>query len=1505
MRSTAILGTHLRVLALLTAALALAHCAVFAGEPWDDGCMLAGRVVDAEGNPIPDAKVMFTNVNVVDSPTNQVRFWQCRADERGRFEFTGLPRGTAYVWCSKEGLMSPTRDGLLLAEPGQGERDIEIRMVPTGLVEGRVIDETGQPVAGATVDCITYVATTGEDGSFAAPSQAMSHARASAPGYAAADLSSAQWRNGRFELTLTKGFRVSARVLDAATRRPLEGARIVRLGEETRGPGEPEVSKSDGSFTLEDLSSGRTLLFVTHDGLVAAHEIRVVDEDLNGIDVLLEKGVTISGRLLDEATGEPLAHVPVSATTQTRFAVQVKTDDEGRYVLSGLPPGEVGIAPGYRVRYVEGAPYVTRLLIGPGQIVAGVDFKISDPLAPSTAPRIVGRVVDEAGRPVQGAMLSFSEDGAADGMNWRNIIGVTDGAGKIVTPAERPSREETKLKTDTPYTVCVAHSEFATARLDDVVIPDDTKQKELKVVLKRGVTLHGKVLDGDGAPIPNATVFAVEHQPPGPQQDGGGPAGLMRIGGGPGAKRATTAKDGTYQLSGLSPGTWDVNAVHNECVSATLSAVVTVEADTAPPACNVTLTRLERGVIAGRVVDAEDTPVVGADVQAWSSSPMFVRRATRTDEDGRFRFDGVLTGEYRISANHPTLGRRAPPGPVPIGTTDVAIQLFPRHETEPPRWKLVDEEGRPIARFRIDRGHRSWPWIECYTDTGEFTASPQRNILVIEAPGYKTKSIRLDEPSESNEIITITMVKGDGALAERIRADGTRTVQTGGIVEHPLGSDGRAALAEGPASHRWVNDGGPHGGDIRAVALAASDPRVLYAATAGGVFKSTDAGETWQPTAPLRPEGRAGRPQDVAIDPTDPDVVYALDPKLFKSTDGGATWRAIAFAGGDEYGRVVQINRHDPATLYVCDNAAGVFKTTDGGETWQPVNKGLFNRNLVLIGLDEHDPQVLYGLGSGKSAVFVSRDAGATWEKAGGALDGITIKSFGRGRDDRGFRVTLLREEDDGGTSEHVCESDRTGRQWFVTQGGRSFMPKHLSIDKDDPNHLELSVADWSGGYELYLTTDGAGTWRIVDLPSGTGRPAAIAASRSTDGVLYASTRDEEFYFSDDGGETWEFFYSAQQDPQGDETAAVDELRACRLHEVPGMDYYRPRMAFHPSDPDLAYVADRSAGMRKTEDGGKTWTTVNSGIVAHQIWDIACHPTTPGLVYACGSSGIYKSTDGARSWQLISEAQPHTAPIAVHPHDGNILLAMTYRGVVEISLDAGETWRQIDAIPSREKPFSFSFDPENADLFCVMTKKTLYETTDRGQTWHASQAAVGAMTVYIRRPGPPGVVQPRTDMLYKIVERNEVWRSTDRGRTWESVTPQNVQTRIQSFHVHPADPRTVVAFLAGDELLTTRDGGETWRLAQLPERHWNPDSVGLDPKDPNTFYLGGCGQLETILRTRDGGKTFERLGNGLPGKAVTCITVSPADGVVYAGTDGFGVYRLAIEQQAEPDKSEE
>jgi len=645
--------------------------------------------------------------------------------------------------------------------------------------------------------------------------------------------------------------------------------------------------------------------------------------------------------------------------------------------LSGLPPGEVGIAPGYRVRYLERAPYATRLLIGPGQSVTGVDFKISNLLAASTAPRIVGRVLDEAGRPVQGAMLSLSEDGAADGMIWRNIIGATDGAGKIVAPEGRPGREQTKLKTGTPYTVWVAHGEFATARLDDVVIPDDTKQKELEVVLKRGVTLRGKVLDGDGAPIPNATVFAVEHQPS-ESADSGGPAGPMRIGNRPGAKRASTAADGTYQLSGLSPGTWDVNGVHNECTSATMNAVVTIEAGAAPPACNVTLTRLERGVIAGSVVDAEDTPVAGATVEVWSSGPVHVRRTTRADEDGRFRFEGVLTGEYRLSARHPTRGARVRQAPVRIGTTDAAIQLFPRHETEPPRWKLVDEEGRPITRFRIERGHRSWPWIECYTDSGEFTASPERNPLVIEAPGYKTKSISLDEPRESDEVITITMVKGEGALGERIGADGTRTVQTGGIVEHPLGSDGRAALAEGPASHRWVNDGGPHGGDVRAVALAASDPRVLYAGTAGGVFKSTDAGETWQPTAPLRPEGHAGRPLDVAIDPTDPDVVYALDPKLFKSTDGGATWRAIAFAGGDEYGRTVVVNGKDPATVYVCDNAAGVFKTTDGGDTWRPVNKGLFNRNLVLIGLDEHDPDVLYGLGSGKSAVFVSHDAGAT-----------------------------------------------------------------------------------------------------------------------------------------------------------------------------------------------------------------------------------------------------------------------------------------------------------------------------------------------------------------------------------------------------------------------------------------------------------------------------------------------------------------------------------------------
>jgi len=222
---------------------------------------------------------------------------------------------------------------------------------------------------------------------------------------------------------------------------------------------------------------------------------------------------------------------------------------------------------------------------------------------------------------------------------------------------------------------------------------------------------------------------------------------------------------------------------------------------------------------------------------------------------------------------------------------------------------------------------------------------------------------------------------------------------------------------------------GPDGGSVYSLAADPSSPGTIYAGTDGGVWKSVDGGGHWVPTPPgfstglafaiatspgrvwagiynyyfsshdgrgifLLAEGAPAWRQvgpvvnvtDLAVDPTDPDRVWAVaEPgEVFASEDGGEHWR-LALALSSIY--AVAIAPTAPATVYV-GGSDGIFSTTDAGTTWRQVAWGLGTpvegpRATYILLLDPLDPDVLYTVSENGS--WKTRDAGATWSPVAGA----------------------------------------------------------------------------------------------------------------------------------------------------------------------------------------------------------------------------------------------------------------------------------------------------------------------------------------------------------------------------------------------------------------------------------------------------------------------------------------------------------------------------------------
>jgi len=720
--------------------------------------------------------------------------------------------------------------------------------------------------------------------------------------------------------------------------------------------------------------------------------------------------------------------------------------------------------------------------------------------------------------------------------------------------------------------------------------------------------------------------------------------------------------------------------------------------------------------------------------------------------------------------------------------------------------------------------------------------------------------------------------------------------------------------------HRWVNPAGPSSGDVTALALCRDKPEVLYVACSYGVYKSTDGAVTWQPTALLRSDGRAHAAEDVAVDPTNPLVVYAVDGDgVFKSTDGGGSWSELD-PGRERWSdaRAIVVDAANPDTVYVEGGAAGVFKTTDGGATWEIKNNGLHHHaGFGHFGMDPRFPSILYGVPVLRWWHFMSEDDGATWSPAGYAgregddKSRVSVQSFTRDPDDD-KRLTIGLVCD--GTPARF-ESADAGKTWQP----RGSVPPGLWIDAlQTAQSKSGSMMLWIHEDRLlYITTDGADTWRAVGLPFQARRLRALRVGGEEGDVLYAGDFDDLYYYSVDGGQSWELFYSAESDPDAEDTATIAELRKHFLYGLGSTDLKRQERAFfehatavHPSKPNVVYCATPATyqGVLRTDDFGKTWLRAE-GLSTFRTHAIACACKEPGLIYALVPRSIHKSTNGGTTWQETgADALGYMTPFGVHPLDSRILLVGQSNwgaagSPVVLSTDGGETWTDVPSIERNAE--GFLFDSKDADTFYVLTHENVFKTSDRGQTWHVTSGTMQPKDDSgSRRSGFFGgeevdVRQANAETIYTVRGTKTLLRSTDLGKTWKGLERLKIETRLRFVQVHPVDPKVVIAAECNGRLHMSRDAGETWRTVQLPEdplhEHWWSGCIGMDQTDLDVFYVGGYDNREGVLRTRDGGKTFEELNNALPHADIYQIVVSPADGAVYAVISGAGVYHLEID----------
>jgi len=616
-------------------------------------------------------------------------------------------------------------------------------------------------------------------------------------------------------------------------------------------------------------------------------------------------------------------------------------------------------------------------------------------------------------------------------------------------------------------------------------------------------------------------------------------------------------------------------------------------------------------------------------------------------------------------------------------------------------------------------------------------------------------------------------------------------------------------------------------GAIGDVAVARSDPNVVWLGTGEvlmsrsalpgmGVFKSTDAGKTWQ-TMGLVDTHHIGR---VLIDPTDADVVYvaAIGHRssrnehrgVFKTVDGGKTWKRTLFV--DDRTSVIDMcmdpgNRH---TLYATTwqrdvdgqnhygETSGVYQSVDGGDTWQRLAGGLpKGRSIGRIAIDvaASNPSVVYALvdQGRRDALYRSADGGETWKR-------VNRNRVRASWDWCEIRVSPDNENELYSIGQQSYVS-RDGGATFARIGGTivHLLPHEsrvLHLDTHamwiDPLNTDRIVFGNDGG--LYFSYDRGANWlHVNNLPIAECYAVTFDVERPYN--IYIGTQDNAALYGpsnhvpkDGGPDDWQHVYL-------DRWGGGDAFFTYR----------------DPSDRDTIYYESQNGGLRRKNMRTGRTREIKPEAGPGQLplrfaWMTPFFPSfhEPRTLYI-GANRVFKSLNRGNDWRAISPdlAEGPDTPnlrykaittLAESPLQRGLLYAGTDNGNLFVTADDGESWDSINGGLPRHAFTRVVASPHDKQVvFVTLTGMAIddfspyvFRSNDRGKTWTSIARGLPLE--------PANVIQedPRVKDLLYLGTTLGVYVSIDGGANWQSLCNNLPTTSVHDLVVHPRDNELVI-----------------------------------------------------------------------------------------------------------------
>ncbi|HEV7706456.1 MAG TPA: glycosyl hydrolase [Gemmatimonadaceae bacterium] len=690
------------------------------------------------------------------------------------------------------------------------------------------------------------------------------------------------------------------------------------------------------------------------------------------------------------------------------------------------------------------------------------------------------------------------------------------------------------------------------------------------------------------------------------------------------------------------------------------------------------------------------------------------------------------------------------------------------------------------------------------------------------------------------------------------------------------------------AALTWREIGPFRGG--RSVTVAGSPSRhneYYMGTTGGGVFKTTDGGETWLPVTDKYFGGTIGA---VAVSESNPDIVYvgageydirgdvSHGDGAFKSTDAGKTWHAAGLTSSRQISRI-RIDPHNPDIAYaavlghvwVADTARGIYKTTDGGAHWRRILFRNDSTGAADLVIDPSNPGVLYAAlwqagrtpwllvsGGAGSGIFKSTDAGEHWTEITRApgLPGGIIGNIGLSVSPVApRRVWAIVEADSGG----VFRSDDGGATWTRTNDDRKLRQRawyfsRIFADTKDSNRVYVL------NVHAFRSDDAGKSFDTTIVTPSTDNHDLWIAPDDPQRMIEAN--DGGATVSINGGRSW----LPEAQPTGQfyhvETTTDFPYRVCGAQQDAGT---------------LCGPSRLNGGI----DIG-AWYTVGGGESGY----IAVRPDSPSVVFAGSYGGRLTSLDTRTQQTRLVSPWPDnpmgysagdikyrfqwTYPIVLSPHDPNTLYAGAQ--VLFRSRDDGMSWKVISPDLTRHDPRTLG--PSGGPITKDQTSVEYYGTI---------------FTI---------AVSPLAkDEIWTGSDDGEVHLTRDGGATWSNVSPGGMPEWMRISIIEPSHFDPATAYVAGNRYQLDDNRPFLYKTTDYG-KHWTAINTGIPAgeftrvirEDPERRGLLYAGTERSVWVSFDDGAHWQSLRRKLPLVPIHDLAVKNGD--LIAATHGRGFWIL-------------